>query len=30
MAHALARYAKNVMEDMFKMEDAPPLAINAL
>ena len=30
MAHALARYAKNVMEDMFRMEDDPPLAINAL
>lgn len=30
VARSLAQYAKNVMDDMFWMEDAPPPAINAL
>ena len=30
VAHALAQYAKNISEDVFCMEDSPPLAINAL
>ena len=30
VAHVLARYAKHIREDMYWMEDAPPLALNAL
>ncbi|KAL0005020.1 hypothetical protein SO802_012581 [Lithocarpus litseifolius] len=30
MAHSLARYAKNVVEDMYWLEDNPPPALDAL
>ncbi|XP_075660071.1 uncharacterized protein LOC142629904 [Castanea sativa] len=29
-AHALAQHARNIFEDVFWMEDSPPLAMNAL
>ena len=28
VAHALAQHARNIPEDMFWMEDSPPLALN--
>ena len=30
VAHALAQHARNISEDMFWMEDSPPLALNVL
>ena len=30
VAHALAQHARNIPEDMFWMEDSPPLALNVL
>ena len=30
IAHALAQYARNISDDIFWMEDSPPLAMDAL
>ena len=30
VAHALAQHARNISEDVFWMEDSPPIALNAL
>ena len=30
VAHSLARYAKNLSDEMYWLEDSPPLAVEAL